>query len=122
MSEIGQSEMRSVSCEVMKSAKQNAKNGLSGLKEINAESLDTNIKKEQTFKIFNIAKTSSSKKMKIRVSSQNILPAISTPTKRKLIEAKTVKNLISMFESSPAADPTGGGEGVLESPAKRRKC
>ena len=57
---------------------------------MNTESLDTNIKKEQTFKIFNIAKTSSSKKMKVRVSSQNILPAISTPTKRKLIEAKTV--------------------------------
>ena len=38
------------------------------------------------------------------------------------MEAKTVKNLISKFESSPAADPSGGGDWVIESPAKRRRC
>ena len=120
ISENGQSEVGSVSCEVMKSAEQNAKNDLSGLKELNTESLDTSIRKKQPFKIFNITKTSSSKKIRVN-SSRNILPVISTPTKRKLIEAKTVKNLISIIESSPAADPTGDGEGVLESLARWRK-
>jgi hypothetical protein len=65
----------------------------------------TNIKKKETFKIFNITKTKTSSSKKIRVnSSQNILPAMSTPTKCKLIEAQTVKNMILIFESSPAAD------------------
>ena len=70
ISENGQSEVESVSCEVMKSAEQNAKNGPSRLKELNTESLDTSIRKKQPFKIFNITKTSSSKK--IRVNSSGI--------------------------------------------------
>ena len=94
MSEIGQSEVRSVSCKVTENDKQNDRNNVSGLKELPTESLDTNSMKK-TFKVFNISKTLSSKKSKTRIiSSQNILPALSTPTKRKLIEEKTVQNLI----------------------------
>jgi hypothetical protein len=112
MLENGQSEVGSVSCyvEVM-----NTRNGPSGLKDLETESLQTKNKK-QTFKF---TQTSNSRKIN---SSRNILPAVFTPTKRKLMEAKTVRNLISKFESSPAADPSGGGEGIIESPAKRRKC
>ena len=112
MLENGQSEVGSVSCyvEVM-----NTRNGPSGLKDLETESLQTKNKK-QTFKL---TKISTSRKIN---SSRNILPAVFTPTKRKLMEAKTVRNLISKFESSPAADPSGGGEGIIESPAKRRKC
>ena len=100
----------------MKNDTQNVKNGMSGRKELSAESLETNNEKKKTFKIFNISKTSSSQpsysKQRKNNSCQNILPAMSTPTKRKLIEAKTVQNLISRFESSPAADLTGcGGKG-----------
>ena len=102
MSEIGQNEVGSVRYEIMKNDKQNVKNGVSGRKEISAESLETNNEKK-TFKIFNRSKTSSSQpsysKQRKFNSSQNILPAVSTPTKRKLIEAKTVQNLILRFES-----------------------
>ena len=100
MSEIGRNKVGSVRYEITKNDIQNVKNGVSGRKEISAESLETNNEKK-TFKIFNISKTSSSqpsysKQRKVN-SSQNILPAMSTPTKRKLIEAKTVQNLISRF-------------------------
>ena len=93
MSEIGQNEVGSVRYEIMKNDIQNVKNGVSGRKELSAESLETNNEKKKTFKIFNISKTSSSqpsysKQRKVN-SSQNILPAMSTPTKRKLIQAKT---------------------------------
>ena len=113
------SELRSVRYKVTKNVKQNDKNNVSGLKELPTESLDTNSMKK-TFKVFNISKTLSSKKSKTKIiSSQNILPALSTPTKRKLLEEKNVQNLISRFENSPAANLTGV-EGVgLESPAKR---
>ena len=106
MSENGQSEVGSVSFDL---------NGPSGLKDLETESLETNKKK----KIFKFTKTSTSRKIN---SIWNILPAVLTPTKRKLMEAKTVKNLISKFESTPATDPNGGGEGVIESPAKRWRC
>ena len=115
ISENGQSEVGSVSFDVLKSIEMNAKTGPSCLKELETESLETNNKK-QTFKV---TKTSTSRKIN---SSRNILPAVFTPTKRKLMEAKTVKNLISKFESLPAADPSGGGEGVMESPEKWRRC
>ena len=89
MSEICQSELRSVSYKVTKNVKQNDKNNVSGLKELPTESLDTNSMKK-TFKVFNISKTLSSKKSKTKIiSSQNILPALSTPTKQKLLEEKT---------------------------------
>ena len=56
MSEIGQSELRSVSYKVTKNVKQNDKNNVSGLKELPTESLDTNSMKK-TFKVFDISKT-----------------------------------------------------------------
>ena len=85
MTENGQSEVGSVSNEIMKNDKQNVKNGVSGLKEVTTESLDTNSRKK-TFKIFNISKTSSSKTSSSKQSkfnsTQTILPAVSTPTKQ----------------------------------------
>ena len=104
ISENGQSEVGSVSFDVIKSIEKNAKNCPSGPKELETKSLETNNKK-QTFKV---TKNSTSRKIN---SSRNILPAIFTPTKRKLMEAKTVKNLISKFESSPVADTSGVGRG-----------
>ena len=99
-----------------KNGPMNTKNGPSGRKDLEAKSLQTS-NKNPTFKCTQTSNTSS---RKIN-SSRNILPTVCTPTKRKLMEAKTVKNLISKFEMSPAADPSGC-EGIIESPAKRRKC
>ena len=108
----------SVSCvEVM-----SPRNGPSGRTDLEGESLQTNIKKP-TFKYtqtLNSPLNSPSTSRKTN-NSRNILPTVCTPTKRKLLEAKTVKNLISKFEMSPAADPSGCEE-IIESPAKRRKC
>ena len=84
--------MGSVNFDVIKSIEMNAKNGPSGLKELGTESLETNNKK-QTSKV---TQTSTSRKIN---SSRNILLDIFTPTKRKLMETKTVKNLILKFES-----------------------
>ena len=42
----------------------------------------------------------------------------STPTKRKLVEEKTVQNLIGFYDRANSSIQVGGGES--ESPAKRR--
>ena len=64
MSENGQSKVGSVSDEIMKNDKQNVKNGVSGLKEVTTEFLDTNSRKKN-FKIFNISKLHLQKKVKL---------------------------------------------------------
>ena len=56
MSEIGQNEVGSVRYEIMKNDIQNVKNGVSGRKEVSAESLETNNEKKTFKKTFKILK------------------------------------------------------------------
>ena len=120
MIDIGQSEvMYPKNCVRM----ENSENGPSGLTDLKGDSLSTNSKKSgfkhtPTSNLnFLLNSPSSSRK---KSTSRPFLPTVITPTKRKLLEAKTVKNMISKFEMQPATDPSGS-EPIVESPAKRRK-
>ena len=93
------------------------------LTDLEGDSLPTN-RKKSGFKYtptsnlnLNLNSPSTSRK---KLISRPFLPTVITPTKRKLLEAKTVKNMISKFEMQPATDPSGS-EPIVESPAKRRK-
>ena len=44
-----------------------------------------------------------------------------TPTKRKLISDENIHSLICRFENTTSNHLHGGGGGVVESPAKRRR-
>ena len=95
MNDIGQSEvMYPKECVRMESKE----NGPSGLTDLEGDFLSTNSKKSG-FKntpasnlILNLNSPSSSRK---KYSSRPFLPTAITPTKRKLLEAKTVKNMIT---------------------------
>ena len=91
MIDIGQSEVGPVNCCVRVMS---PRNGPSGLTDLERESLQTNNKKP-TFKCTQTSNSNSPSTSRKINNSRNILPTVFTPTKRKLLEAKTVKNLIS---------------------------